>query len=157
VTGKVASLHLHPEKGGEPLRDVDTIEVVQEKGIVGNGRYFGRVKKETGEPSRRQVSLIEREQLAAHASALGKSIEPGQVRSNIETTGVDLVSLVGKHVRIGTAELFLYDTRDPCGKMDAVVPGLRERMMHGRQGVMARVTKSGSIRVGDAITQCEEG
>lgn len=151
MSGKVASLHLHPAKSGELLRDVDAIEVEEEKGIVGNGRYFARIKKETGEPSRRQVSLIEREQLEDHASALGKSIAPGRVRSNIETSGIDLVSLVGKHVRIGTAELFLYDTRDPCGKMDAVIFGLRERMMHGKQGVMARVTKSGSIRVGDAI------
>jgi MOSC domain-containing protein YiiM len=149
--GRVASLHLHPETGGEPLSTVDAVDVVEEKGIVGNGRYFGRIKKETGEPSRRQVSLIEREQIAAHASALGAAIGPGAVRSNIETSGIDLVALVGKHVRIGTAELFLYDTRDPCGKMDAVAQGLRERMENGKQGVMARVTKSGTIRIGDAI------
>jgi MOSC domain-containing protein YiiM len=147
----VASLHLHPETGGDPLRLVESIDVVEEKGIVGNGRYFGRIKKETGEPSRRQVSLIEREQIAAHAAALGCAIAPGAVRSNIETSGIDLVALVGKHVRIGSAELFVYETRDPCGKMDAIAPGLRERMMHGKQGVMARVTKSGSIRVGDSI------
>ncbi len=148
--GRVASLHLHPEKGGEPLRAVDAIELVEEKGIVGNGRYFGRIKKETGTPSRRQVSLIEREQIADHAMALGP-IAPGAVRSNIETSGIDLIALVGRTVRIGTAELHLYEARKPCGKMDAIFNGLRERMENDRQGVMARVTKSGAIRVGDAI------
>jgi MOSC domain-containing protein YiiM len=148
--GRVASLHLHPEKAGEPLRPIDAIELVAEKGIVGNGRYFARIKKETGAPSRRQVSLIERETIADHAAALG-SIAPGAVRSNIETQGIDLVALVGRTVRIGTAELLLYDTRDPCPKMDAVIEGLRERMEDGKQGVMAQVTKSGAIRVGDPI------
>lgn len=150
MSGRVASLHLHPDKGGEPLRSIDAIEVVEQKGIVGNGRYFGRIKKETGAPSRRQVSLIERETIAGHADALG-TIAPGQVRSNIETEGIDLVALVGKHVRVGSAELFLYETRTPCPKMDAIVEGLRERMEDGHQGVMAQVTKSGSIRIGDPI------
>jgi MOSC domain-containing protein YiiM len=148
--GRVASLHLHPEKGGEPLRTVEAIELVEEKGIFGNGRYFGRIKKETGTPSRRQVSLIEREQIADHATALGP-IAPGAVRSNIETSGVDLVALVGRNVRIGTAELHLYEARKPCGKMDAILEGLRKRMENGRQGVMAQVTKSGLIRLGDPI------
>lgn len=148
--GRIASLHVHPEKGGEPLRAVEAIELVAEKGIVGNGRYFGRVKKETGAPSRRQVSLIEREQLAEHAAALGP-IAPGAVRSNIETSGIDLVALVGRHVRIGTAELHLYAARTPCSKMDAVIDGLRARMENDHQGVMAQITKSGAIRVGDPI------
>ena len=148
--GRVASLHLHPKKGGAPLRPVESIEVVAEKGIVGNGRYFGRIKKETGAPSRRQVSLIEREQIAEHASALGP-IAPGAVRSNIETAGIELVALVGRKVRIGTAELLVYEARQPCPKMDAVIDGLRERMKNDHQGVMAQVTQSGAIRVGDPI------
>jgi len=150
MKGRVASLHLHPEKAGEPLRPIEAIELVEQKGIVGNGRYFGRIKKETNTPSRRQVSLIEREMIADHAAALG-SIDPGAVRSNIETQGIDPVSLVGRNVRIGTAELLLYETRTPCPKMDAIIEGLRERMEEGRQGVMAQVVKSGSIRIGDAI------
>lgn len=150
MKGRVASLHLHPEKGGQPLRAIDAIDLVEAKGIVGNGRYFGRIKKETGAPSRRQVSLIEREMISDHSAALG-AIAPGAVRSNIETEGIDLVALVGKHVRIGSAELLLYEPRTPCPKMDAVIEGLRERMEENRQGVMAQVTKSGSIRIGDAI------
>ena len=149
---RVVSLHLHPAEPGTPLLNVEMIELVEEKGIQGDTRYFGRPGKNPGEPFRRQVSLIEREQLAEHAAALGlSSIPPGAVRSNIETTGLSLVELVGREVEIGEARLFLHSPRDPCAKMDAICQGLRESMMHGRQGVLAQVRRSGKVRVGDPI------
>lgn len=151
-TGRVASLHLHPEKSGEPLRSVKQIEVVELKGIRGNPRKFGAVSRSTGQPSKRQVSLIEREQIAEHAATLGlQTIPPGAVRSNVETSGIDLVALVGKEVRIGDAILFLYDARTPCEKMDRLCVGLRALMENNKQGVLAQVVRSGTIRVGDVI------
>jgi MOSC domain-containing protein YiiM len=145
-------LHLHPAQPGAPLQSAETIEVVQDKGIAGNPRYFARVSRDTGKPSRRQVSLIEREQIAEHAVALGlEKIPPGAVRANIETDGINLVALVGNEIEIGEAILFLYAPRDPCAKMDAICQGLRELMLKNRQGVMAQVVKSGKIKVGDSI------
>src|SRR4051812_21629314 len=77
-SGRVETLHLHPLESGLPLRSVAAFEVVPDKGIAGNGRYFGRRSRSTGKPSRRQVSLIEREQVAEHAASLGlESIPPG--------------------------------------------------------------------------------
>lgn len=150
--GCVASLHLHPLEAGAPLRSVEGVEAVEAKGLASDTRYFGRLSRDTDRPSRRQVSLIEREQLAEHAAALGlPSISPGAARSNIETTGIDLISLLEREVEIGDAILFLYAPRDPCAKMDAICQGLRERMLHRRQGVLAEVRRSGRIRVGDAI------
>ena len=152
----MASLHLHPPKPGEPLRRVDCIEVVAGKGIVCEPRYFARISQSTGQPSRRQVSLIGREQIGEHAAALGlETIAPGAVRSNIETVGIDLMALVGCHVAIGEAILFLYEARTPCARMDAICTGLRARMENGRQGVMAQVVKSGKIQVNDSIALAE--
>jgi MOSC domain-containing protein YiiM len=151
--GRVASLHLHPEKGGEPLRSVEQIEVVAEKGIVGNPRKFGAISRSTGQPSKRQVSLMEREQIAEHATTLGlQNIPPGAVRSNIETSGIDLIALVGKQIQIGGAILFFYEARTPCEKMDRICRGLRALMENNRQGVLAQVVRNGTIRVGDALT-----
>ena len=150
--GRVASLHLHPVDPGAPLHPVESIELVEAKGIIDDSRYFGRVQRLTGSPTHRQVSLIEREQLAEHAAALGlDAIPPGAARSNVETTNINLVSLVGREVEIGEAVLFLHSPRDPCEKMDAVCQGLRTRMMNQRQGVLAQVVRSGKVRVGDAI------
>jgi len=150
--GSVASIHLHPAEPGAPLQSVEAVEVLEAKGIVGDTRYFGRLSRDTGQPTRRQVTLIEREQIAEHAAALGMPpIAPGAVRSNIETTGINLIALLGREVQIGEAVLSLYAPRDPCAKMDALCHGLRARMMNQRQGVLAEVVRSGKIRVGDAV------
>jgi MOSC domain-containing protein YiiM len=126
--------------------------MVEAKGIMDDRRYFGRLSRESGKASRRQVSLIEREQLSEHASALGLgSIAPGAARSNIETLGIPLAALLGKEIEIGDAVLFLNAHREPCAQMDAICQGLRERMLHGRQGVMAEVRRAGTVRVGDSI------
>jgi len=152
LPGHVASLHLHPAEPGAPLQPIETIELVAGRGIQGDTRYFGRLSRDTGEPSRRQVTLIEREQIAEHAVSLGlPSISPGAVRSNIETTGINLISLLGREVEIGGAVLRLYAPRDPCAKMDAICQGLRALMLNSRQGVLAEVVRSGTIRVGDPI------
>jgi MOSC domain-containing protein YiiM len=150
--GRVASLHLHPVGPGEPLESVETVEFVEAKGIKGDTRYFERLSRDTGKPARRQVTLIEREQIAEHADALGLPlIPPGAIRSNVETSGIGLVALVGQEVAIGEAVLYLYAPRDPCEKMDAICKGLRERMLQNRQGVLAEVRRSGKVRVGDVV------
>ena len=150
--GRVASLHLHPDEPGRKLESVEAVELVADKGILGDRRYFGKLSRDTGKPSRRQVSLIEREQIGEHASGLGiAEIHPGAVRSNIETAGIKLLPLLGKEIEIGEAVLFVHSQRNPCAKMDAVCQGLRERMMNGCQGVLAEVRRAGRVREGDSI------
>ena len=156
LLGQVASLHLHPPSPGEPMQKVETIEVISGKGILGESRYFARRKRLSGEFSRRQISLIEREQIAGHASALGlEIIAPGAVRANIETTGASLISLLGQHIQIGEAILHFYEPRKPCEKMNAICAGLRSLMESNNQGVLAQVFRSGRIRVGDGISIAE--
>src|SRR5688572_5576064 len=148
----VVSLHIHPGKSGSEMLSVEEIDLEAEMGIVQDKRYFGR-RSFSGAPSKRQVSLIEREQIAEHAATLGvDEFPPGVVRSNIETEGIELVPLAGREVRIGTAVLRIESPREPCEKMDRIAQGLRELMDHGKQGVLAQVMASGKIRVGDAIT-----
>jgi len=150
--GRVASLHLHPTEPGARLQVVESMQVVEARGILGDTRYFDRLSRDTGKVTRRQVSLIEREQIAEHAAALGlPAIAPGAVRANIETLGIDLVALVGRELQVGEAVLRFYAPRDPCAKMDAICQGLRNLMMNDRQGVMAEVVRSGTIRVGDPL------
>lgn len=150
--GRVASLHLHPAAPGTPLTTVGAVEVLEDKGILGEPRYFGRVHKDTGKPNRRQVSLIGREEISGHAAALGlETIPAGAVRANIETQGIHLLDWLGWEVQVGDAVLHFYQARTPCQKMDAICQGLRARMENSRQGVMAEVVKAGRIRVEDAI------
>lgn len=127
------------------------LDLVAGQGILQNKRYFGR-KSRNGQPTKRQVTLIEREQIAEHGAVLGlESIPPGLVRANIETGGIDLVPLCGATVRVGTAVLLIGKPRDPCHKMDLIAPGLKNLMDHGRQGVLAQVITSGKVRLQDEI------
>jgi MOSC domain-containing protein YiiM len=150
--GRIASLHLHPTEPGELLQTVSFIEVEKDKGIVGNPRKFAK-RDSKGEFSKRQVTLIEREQIAEHAAALGlETIAAGRIRSNIETDGVNLINLIGKEIQIGDAILFFYEARTGCSQMDDLCQGLRELAKGNRLGVLAQVIHSGRIQVGDAIT-----
>ena len=150
-TGRVASLHVHPSEAEAPMLSVGQITLVKDKGIVEDVRYFNRKNRE-GQPRKRQITLIERKQIAEHAAVLGLAgIASGRVRSNIETDGISLIDCIGKQLQIGEAILLIYDPRTPCAQMDAVAPGLRELMKDSRQGVLAQVIRSGTVRVGDAI------
>lgn len=136
--------------------EVAQLYLVAGKGIQEDKRYFGRKSRSTGQPSRRQVTLIERETIARHAAAFDVGVfHPGEVRSNIETTGIDLPSLVGRDVQVGEAIIHFYEPRTPCAKMDALLPGLRAAMEDGRQGVLAFVVKPGTVALGDVIRPIE--
>src|SRR5438067_1312206 len=149
--GRVASLHIHSSEPEAPMLAVGQITLVEGKGIVGDVRYFDRKNRE-GKPRKRQVTLIEREQIGEHAAVLGlPGIAPGKVRSNIETDGISLTDCIGKQLQIGEAVLLIYEPRTPCAQMDAVAPGLRELMKNNRQGVLAQVIRSGTVRLGDSI------
>jgi hypothetical protein len=151
-TGRVASLHVHPEQSGGALITLKTIKLVAGKGIREDIRYFNRKSKSTGQPTRRQVTLIEREQIQEHSDFFHiPMIEPGVVRSNIETTGIALPPLVGWEVEIGEALILIYEPRTPCFQMERIHLGLQQRMKNGRQGVLAQVIRSGTVRVGDAV------
>jgi MOSC domain-containing protein YiiM len=149
--GTVASLHLHPEVAGQPLRTVAEVCAEAAQGIAGDARVFGRTNR-AGQVSRRQVTLMAREEIERHAAALGlPGIPPGAVRSNIETSGIELAAFLGCEMEIGEAVLLFYEARTPCHKMDRIAPGLQALMSQGRQGVLAQVVRSGKIRVGDKI------
>ena len=63
---------------GAPLQSTTEVQLITGKGIEGDTRYFARLSRHTGRPTRRQVTLMEREQIAEHAVALGmKLIAPG--------------------------------------------------------------------------------
>jgi hypothetical protein len=102
---------------------------VQAKGILNEPRYFARISRTTGQPSRRQISLIGQEQIAEHAAALGMaSIPTGAVRAKIETAGIDLLACVGQVLQIADAALLVFEPRMPCEIMNA--NGSRGRSPH---------------------------
>lgn len=164
--GKIASLHLHSDEkniklrnSAEPfklhvMKNVSTMKLIAGKGILNNTRYFNTINKITGNPNINHVSLIEREQISDHRDRLNMSeqIVPGMVRSNIETTDINLTALIDHYVSIGeTAVVRFYRARSPCWKMDIIKDGLQKSMKCNQQGVIAEIIISGDIKIGDII------
>jgi MOSC domain-containing protein YiiM len=93
----------------------------------------------------RQVLLVDRETLEA------MELQPGIVRENITTDGIDVNSLVHNQLlRIGEVRLEVSEICHPCDQLERIRPGLR-REMRGRRGMLCRVLEGGMIRRGDAI------
>jgi MOSC domain-containing protein YiiM len=124
-------------KKKEPMVPAPAIRLVEGLGVAGDHH--------AKPASSRQVLLMAEENCDAFGLA------PGEVRENIVTRGIDLQSLPsGTRLEIGAAELEITKDCEPCSFIDSLRPGLRAKMV-GRRGMLARVIRSGEIRVGDSI------
>lgn len=103
--------------------------------------------------SKRQVTLIQQEHIAAVASFLGKNnIDPALLRRNIVVQGINLNALKGKPFQIGDAILEMTGLCYPCSRMEESLGKGGFNAMRGHGGITCRVLQEGAIRVGDAIT-----
>ena len=120
-----------------PLQPAPEIRLVEDIGVEGDR------KARAG--SKRQVLLMTEE----NCEAFG--LKPGMVRENITTRGIDLQSLPpGTRVEVGGAVIEITQDCEPCAFIDSLRPGLQPEI-EGRRGMLARVTRSGIVRVGDDV------
>ena len=94
----------------------------------------------------RQVLVMDKETLDE------LRLEPGNIKENITTTGLDLSQAqVGQVFFMGDqVTMEIVGPCEPCGKMDAIRPGLKGDL-DGRRGMLATVINGGPLRVGDPI------
>ena len=120
-----------------PMQELPEVRAVDDTGFEGcaHARSGGK----------RQVLLVDRETLEA------MDLEPGIIRENITTDGLNVNSLaIGQLLRVGEARLEVSAICTPCDQMEAVRPGLRKELW-GRRGMLCRVLEGGVIRRGDPI------
>jgi MOSC domain-containing protein YiiM len=99
-----------------------------------------------GNPPKREVLFVSKEHLDS------VDVEPGAIRENITVDGDDVEQWpIGQRVRAGEAEFEITLVCDPCHRMDELRDGLRAEL-EGKRGMLARVTQTGEIAVGDEIT-----
>jgi MOSC domain-containing protein YiiM len=118
-------------------------------------RYLARRKPRS--PNMRQVHLIPTELLYGLRKA-GYDVEPGDLRENITTAGLDVEELpLDTELRIGSATIRLTGLRTPCVLIDRFGAGLKAHLVAEkpgppfRAGVMAIVTGGGLVVPGDDI------
>jgi MOSC domain-containing protein YiiM len=99
----------------------------------------------------RQVSLLAVESIDKMIAA-GATVTPGDFAENITTEGIDLFKLpIGTRLKIGSGtELELTQIGKECHSRCEIFEKVGDCIMP-REGVFAKVTKPGAIKVGDGI------
>ena len=99
----------------------------------------------------RQVSLLAMESIEK-IRARGLDVEPGAFAENITTSFLDLPSLhIGDRIRIGEAALEITQIGKECHQRCAIYYAAGDCVMP-KEGIFARVLKSGVIRPGNEVT-----
>ena len=126
----------------DPMKSVESAEMTAGYGIEGDRHAVSR-----GARTARQALLMDVETLEKF------SLERGQVRENITTSGIDLHSLeAGQQVSLGgDAVVEITGFCAPCERMDEIRDGLRIALERQR-GMLATVVRGGSISVGDPVS-----
>lgn len=104
-------------------------------------------------PGKRAVTLMQGEHLAAIGAYLGQGpVTPAQMRRNIVIRGLNLGSLKGREITIGTVTLRLSVICAPCSRMEETFGHGGYAAVRGHGGWCADVVRPGVIALGDAVT-----
>ena len=135
--GSITNLHIARVKG-TPSDPVQQATAISGLGLEGDRSAY--------EGNLRQVLFIDKGVL----DELG--LAPGQVKENITVTGLDLTQTkAGQVFSIGDeVTMELVGECEACGKMDALVLGLQDKI-DGKRGMLAKVVNGGQIKVGDSV------
>lgn len=147
--GAVVWIGLRPGQR-QPVEPVQAARITREGGLDGD-HYASRVN------SNRQVTLIGQQDLAAIASYLGlERVDPSMLRRNIVVSGINLESLKGCRVRLGSALLHITGECAPCSRMEEHFGVGGYNAVRGHGGITAQVIEGGDVRVGDSVTRVDD-
>jgi MOSC domain-containing protein YiiM len=106
----------------------------------------------------RQVTLVGTENLAAIASFLGRdAVGPEQLRRNILVSGVNLLALKNRRIRVGAAVLEVTGECQPCSRMEEILGPGGYNAVRGHGGVTARILVGGTVQPGDPVQRIDDG
>ena len=135
--GSITNIHIARVKG-TPADPVPDATALSGMGLEGD--------RSCSTENVRQVLFMDKETLDR------MELAPGQIKENITTQGLDLTQAKAGQVFLlgGEVTMEVVGECEPCGKMDAIKPGLREEL-DGRRGMLAKVINGGTFKVGDAV------
>ena len=150
-TGKLVGIYTTSEPA-KPLEANTELAAIEGVGLDGD-RYAtatGTYSKREG--VHRQVTLVEREVIAAVNDEAGVELGENETRRNLVTEGVPLHHLVGRTFRVGEVVLRGIKSCPPCAHLEKLTrPGVRAAL-ENRGGLRAEIVHGGMLRIGDEIT-----
>ena len=138
--------------GLRPARRAELLAVTEVKALTDSRLAGDHASPKPG--GKRQLTLIQHEHLAAVAGFLGLEapVAPGRLRRNLVVSGLNLLALKGRQVRIGdTVLLDITGECHPCSRIEEELGPGGYNAMRGHGGLTAHIAQGGLIRVGDAV------
>ena len=134
------------EESGEKMQEINSVEVIANKGIVSD-RYF----KEDNDKDI-QITLIQSENVDYYNQISGTNFSPTDFRRNIITKGISLNELVGKEILVGKVKMKAHRLCDPCRYLQELLvqKNLVKKLLN-RGGLRCELLTNGSIKVDDVI------
>lgn len=143
-SGRLEWIGLRPARRAA-LEPADEAVAETDRGLLGDHAALGV-------SSRRQVTLIQSEHLPAVAALLGApGVAPERLRRNLVVSGINLLALRKRRLRIGAVLLEGTGLCAPCSRMEENLGPGGYNAMRGHGGITARVLEGGVIRRGDAV------
>jgi MOSC domain-containing protein YiiM len=138
---KVLSVNIS-EKKGEIKKPVDKI-VITEKGVE-NDAHAG--------DWHRQVSLLAKESIDKFEEVLGRKLNFGEFAENITTEGITLYTMKpGDKLNIADVEMEVTQIGKKCHGDGCAIFSQVGKCVMPKEGIFARVLKTGTIKPGDEI------
>ena len=141
IKGRIKAISVSKQKGMQKV-NVPEAELRIDHGIVGDA-HAGNWD--------RQISLLEIESIDIMA-AKGAKVSPGDFAENITTEGIDLSELkIGDKLRLGAeVEIKITQFGKKCHGRCKIYEQIGDCIMP-LKGVFAKVSREGSITIGDVI------
>ncbi|MEL6806288.1 MAG: MOSC domain-containing protein [Pseudomonadota bacterium] len=129
--------------GLRPSRRADMVAVesarVTEAGLEGDH----------GRPGKRALTLVQAEHLAAIGAYLGRApVMPAQMRRNVVVAGLNLASMKGREVMLGSVVVRLTTICAPCSRMEETFGHGGYAAVRGHGGWCAEIVQPGEINCG---------
>jgi MOSC domain-containing protein YiiM len=150
-TGALRAIYTAPEAKA-PMRSLDAVRAVPGRGLEGDRYFKGEGAFSRWPGSRREVTLIAAEALAAAEEAFDVAVSAGEHRRNLVVAGVPLGDLVKTEFVVGDVRMRGARVCAPCKYLVRVTgqEAIFDALV-GRGGLRAEVLNEGVIRVGDRV------
>lgn len=143
MNGKIEALWLRPA-ARLPVQPVAQAVAIAGQGLDGDHAGGGK----------RQITILSREAWDAACRTLGRALDPGTRRANVMVSGIDLPTVIGTTLQLGSVRVEVLGETRPCELMDdGGRLGLQAALRPERRGgVYGRILQGGTLQVGDACT-----
>jgi MOSC domain-containing protein YiiM len=148
--GRVVEIWL-TASAAEPMRQVPSVEAVAGVGLAGDRYASGGGTWAQYPALEKQVTLIDRDDVAVVAAETSSRLTPGDTRRNLVTTGIDLPALVGRWFTVGDALLFGMKRCPPCTHLERLTGVRLVKAMVHRGGINAAVFVGGPVAGGSVV------